>query len=115
MSMTERKDEGEDAFLETYFEAGRSAAPEPPTDLMVRIAAAAELAPASVPRRRGRLSIAAVLGGWPGIAGLATATAAGVFLGVAAPQMLDLVVPGGSGVDLGAFQPGYGVFLGDSG
>lgn len=118
MSMTEPRDD-DDAMLESYFTAARKAAPEPPADLLTRVAAAAEAGmvpePAPAPQPRGLKALVAGIGGWPALAGLATATAAGVYLGVLAPQTLDLLMLGGSGVDLGAFQPGYGVFLGESG
>ena len=119
MSMTDRRNQGDEAMLEAYFAAARKAAPEPPADLLERVAAAAEAgmapAPVATPRPRGLRAMAAAVGGWPGLAGLATATAAGVYLGVLAPQTLDLLMLGGTGVDLGAFQPGYGVFLGENG
>ena len=74
--------------LEGFFDAARATAPQPSEDLMARVLADAnalqpQAAPlASVVKRPGWLS---ALGGWPALAGLATATVAGVVIGVTDP------------------------------
>ena len=108
--------------LEAAFAAARAAAAAPaPAALLARIEAdaRAELRPepAPVPVRprsaaRGRWhDLMQALGGWPGIGGLATASAAGVWLGLAAPAALDaLGLPGAAGIDDSAaetFADGY--------
>ena len=84
--------------LKSYFDAGKAARPEPGDALMARIMAdadrvqaerAAMPAPVRPQRRRGRLAwLAAALGGWPAMAGLAAATVAGLWIGVSAPAGL---------------------------
>lgn len=88
--MTEPK---QPAGLETFFDAARQEAPAPPGDLLARIEAQAL---AEQPRPGagrspvrglpGQLRLA--LGGWPGLAGLAAACAAGVWIGVSPPDSL---------------------------
>ncbi|OYX42261.1 MAG: hypothetical protein B7Z02_12605 [Rhodobacterales bacterium 32-67-9] len=92
MAMTDP--DRDDEFLEGFFRAARDARPEPSEALMARILADAEAemprAPEPMPVTRpagggaGTLSwIAAAVGGWRGIGGLATATVAGLWLGYA--------------------------------
>ena len=122
--MTETPDQrAEEAELDALFAAARAHPPVPPEALMARVAdaAAAEAAarPTAAPvalRPRGLRMVVAGLGGWPGLAGLATAAAAGIVIGVAVPETLHLLEVGaGFGYDLSGFQPGYGVFLGEEG
>ncbi|MCU0910919.1 MAG: hypothetical protein MUE98_06100 [Rhodobacteraceae bacterium] len=109
MTMTDGDTHGTEAGgdpLEAAFAAARAAAAEPaPAALLARIEADARAAlrpapePAALPPRpsvRGRWQdLMQLLGGWPGIGGLATASAAGVWLGLAAPSGLDgLGLPG---------------------
>lgn len=108
--------------LEALFEAGRDAAPVPSQALMARIMADAEAEIASRTRApapaRGLLArILEGLGGWPAMAGLATATVAGVWLGFAAPDSLNaltggLLLPDSAATttsyDLEDIVPGYG-------
>ncbi|WP_226780488.1 dihydroorotate dehydrogenase [Oceaniglobus trochenteri] len=119
--MTERKND--DTALEALFaEARRESAPLP-DDLFARIMADAEsrlpAAPAASPRRQSRLAaLGAMLGGWPSMAGLATATLAGVWIGVAQPSGLsDLGLWSGDGVqagyELGDMMPGYDSLTGE--
>lgn len=74
--------------LEVFFDAAKGAQPAPSEALMARVLADAEtLQPSPEPvapkmRRKGWFS---ALGGWPALAGLATATVAGVSIGVADP------------------------------
>lgn len=83
--------------LEAFFDAGRAARPEPGDALMARImadadevqAARAKAAPqATAPRGPIFARLGQALGGWPAVAGLATATVAGLWIGVSAPAGL---------------------------
>ena len=103
----------DDELLEGFFEAGRKAAPEPSSALMARIAAdaadaqAGSAAPVRGRPRAGLAGLFAALGGWPGFAGLATATLAGIWIGVAQPMGVDplALVAGDAALDL---TQGYG-------
>lgn len=92
MSMTDKAPE--DAGIEIYLQAAR-AAPEPASpDLMARILADAEAVQAatrrSVASRRARFweHVCRLPGGWPALAGFATAALAGVWLGASLPTGL---------------------------
>lgn len=83
--------------LKAYFDAGKAARPEPGDALMARIMADADrvqaaraeaAAPAAAPRRGMLAGVLQALGGWPAMAGLATATVAGLWIGVSAPSGL---------------------------
>lgn len=83
--------------LTAYFDAGKAARPEPGDALMARIMADADrvqadravaAAPVRAPRRGWLTVVTQALGGWPAMAGLATATVAGVWIGVSAPSGL---------------------------
>lgn len=83
-----------DRTLEAFFEAGRAAAPQPSDDLMARILAdaggARAVAPVARPGRRGLFAgLVAAIGGWPAVASLATATVAGIYIGVSPPAPLE--------------------------
>ena len=72
--------------------------------------------PAQVVVRQGWLGAALKgIGGWPALAGLATATVAGIWIGFAQPGSLGSVADGvletQSAYDLGDFMPGYGNLL----
>ena len=81
----------EDKNLARYFEAARRGSPKPSPALMARIAADAHAVARDL--RPPRLSVAeilrAALGGWPGLAGLATAGLAGLWIGAASPPAFD--------------------------
>ncbi|MEL6645494.1 MAG: hypothetical protein AAFQ79_16305 [Pseudomonadota bacterium] len=101
--------------LDDFFEAGRAERPAPEPAFLARVLADAEAETAAravpAPRQQGRLrAILNGLGGWPTLAGLATATAAGVWIGVALPDVTGTLV-GGSGYDLNDLLPGYGTDL----
>jgi len=93
--MTKDKDIG----LEAYFEAGRAATPVPSADLIGRIMAdaQAQMAPAiaptetSAPRPGLFASLIEAIGGWPTLAGMATAGIVGVWVGFSQPAGLDMV------------------------
>ena len=109
MTMTERDP------LDDFFEAGRADRAAPDPALMARILADAEAVAAARaapgPRREGRLSaVLRGIGGWPALAGLATATAAGVWIGIAMPDVTSPFVAG-AGYDLNDLLPGYGTDL----
>ncbi|MCV2881393.1 dihydroorotate dehydrogenase [Actibacterium sp. XHP0104] len=81
--------------LELLFAAARDAAPVPSDGLLARVLADAEAeqarpAPALIRPEGGLLARAMrQIGGWPALAGLATATLAGVWIGYAQPAGLD--------------------------
>jgi hypothetical protein len=108
--------------LEAAFAAARAAAAAPaPGALLARIEADARAAlrpePAAAPARPRPVAggrwrdLMQALGGWPGLGGLVAASAAGVWLGLAAPAALDgLGLPGAAGIDDTAaetFADGY--------
>ncbi len=85
MAMAER--DQQDRRLEDFFAAARDRAPDPSEALMARILADAEaarrLAAVARPSEGLWARLGAMLGGWQGIGGLATATAAGLWIGYA--------------------------------
>jgi hypothetical protein len=85
------------ASLETFFAAARAQPPAPSPALM-----AAVLRAAQPPARRAPLMarLCDAFGGWPAMAGLAIAAAAGVWIGAALPE-------GIIGAAGGAAEPGY--------
>ncbi len=117
-TMTERKDTKGDLFqtgtdgagLDSFFAAARAEPPQPGGDFLARIEAqalaeqpaaradapaVAGLRPAGVLRQ-----LREALGGWAGMAGLATACAAGIWIGVSPPDGLT-VFWGGDAAALG--------------
>lgn len=88
MTMTDDKDD----MLNDIFATARAQTPKPDDLLMARVLADAARVSAPVPTisRPGfwaRLSD--TLGGWPAIGGLAAATVAGVWVGVAPPASVE--------------------------
>lgn len=97
----------------------KTAAPVPSEALMARVMADADAVLAE--RRAGPTPAAApqgwfkgalqAIGGWPALAGLATATMAGIWIGFAQPGALGTVADGvlatSSDYDLGDFMPGF--------
>lgn len=87
----------ENVSLEELFATARAEQPVPGPDLMARILADAAAATAArqlvsepAVRSSGKLAgFWAALGGWSGAGGLAVATAAGVWIGVAPPASLE--------------------------
>ena len=86
----------DDLELDDLFSAAKSQAVTPSGDLLARIMLDAEtqaathapIAPA--PERQGFIaSLLGVIGGWPAAAGLATATVAGVVIGISPPDVLE--------------------------
>ncbi len=105
MAMADGKRLNDEELEKLLAEAGREA-PLPSGQLLERIMADAEAvaaraeapAPPSVPpaaRHGGRAGrLLAALGGWPALAGLATAAVAGVWLGLAPPPGLEAISRG---------------------
>ncbi|SDI38414.1 hypothetical protein [Alloyangia pacifica] len=122
MTMTDqrRKEEGP---LASLFEAERQDAPLPSGDWMARMEALAlEVQPAArpAPRPEERRSppllrrVSAwrealqTFGGWPALAGLAAACAAGVWIGVASPETMTTLLSSDSSSLLSAVDPASG-------
>jgi hypothetical protein len=86
-------DRDQDDLLEAAFSAARTDAMHPvPEALMARIAGDAETELAWRRARRPSATLGAILkglGGWPGLGGLVTAAAVGVWIGVALPTELQ--------------------------
>lgn len=90
-AMTDHKDPN----LDDFFAASRDVPLAPADDFMARLTAQALAEqPVAGPRHSPSVwgQLRAVLGGWAGMAGLATACAAGVWLGVAPPAGLDALL-----------------------
>ncbi len=108
-TMTERRDNrtgagsqgpGDDFGLETFFAAARADTPQPSGDFLTRMEslALAEqplpqqcVTPVTAPAARVGLlrQLRDALGGWAGVAGLATACAAGLWIGIYPPEGLS--------------------------
>ncbi len=96
MTDLDRKDQDQDdAGLETLFALARAPVDPPSRELMARILADAaavdsgrtQMAPQAA--RGGLFSgLMAALGGWPALGGLAAATVAGLWIGIAPPSGL---------------------------
>jgi len=106
------KTELHDDDLSAYFDAARALGPTPSPGLLARVEADADatlrvsLSDSAAARRP--VGLFATLGGWPAIAGLATATVAGFWFGYADPQITSLTAGlAASDYDVGAFLPGY--------
>lgn len=107
--------EPDETGLDALFAEARSRDARPPAALVARVMADAEAARPG----RGRQGLGAALlraiGGWPSAAGLAAASAAGFFLGLAAPEAVPVLRadPGGTALEttfeLIDLAPGYGV------
>ncbi|KPP93637.1 MAG: hypothetical protein HLUCCA08_05530 [Rhodobacteraceae bacterium HLUCCA08] len=97
MTMTETPD---DKMLERLFAAARADAPVASDAFLAQVMADAAAmvppAPVPAPRRRGPLAgfVSALAGGWAGLGGLAAATVAGLWIGMAAPDVLHRIAPG---------------------
>ncbi len=92
--------------LDALFAEVRDVAPVPGDDLMTRILADAAIAMRPVaaqmptpgvapqPVRSGWRGTLAAIGGWPALGGMALATMAGVWIGVAPPDSLTTLASG---------------------
>ncbi|WP_297771080.1 hypothetical protein [uncultured Roseovarius sp.] len=93
MSMSDKDDAGEG--LDVFFEAARCQVPAPSPDLLARVLADADVAQqahsaafAAAPRQGIGPRLYRLLGGWPAMAGLATAALTGIWIGTALPEGL---------------------------
>ncbi|MEQ8902651.1 MAG: hypothetical protein RID11_16895 [Roseovarius sp.] len=90
MSMSDKQRTGDG--LGGFFEAARGHAPTPSPDLLARVLADAEATqqPARLPSTSEGLVVRLyrLLGGWPAMAGLATAALTGIWIGTALPEGL---------------------------
>lgn len=86
---------GDDKILDTAFDAARTPDMPPSERLMDRImldadSVLADMAPVATPKPAPTKGFGAILldaiGGWPSFSGLAAATVAGVWIGVAPPD-----------------------------
>ena len=88
MMMTDHNDD----MLEDIFAQVRTVAPTPSDDLMARVLAGA-VTPTPQMNTAPPLSLGKrlldLLGGWPAVSGLVTATCAGVWIGVAPPASIQ--------------------------
>jgi hypothetical protein len=109
MAMRENPDH--DGLEALFAEARRE---RPPGALVARVLADAE----AVQPGRARAGIGAAvlraIGGWPSVAGLAAASAAGLVIGFAAPDAVPLLGPATTQTADGTYDlidlaPGYGV------
>lgn len=98
---TSDEDNWQEAALVPFFDAARKQAPTPSTDLMARVLEDAEAAQvryaaatrSAAPRAGLWARIRQGLGGWPAMTGLAAAGLAGVWIGLALPEVLPGLEP----------------------
>lgn len=102
--------ECENNILDEYFKVARHRPPTPPNALMARVLADAVAAQDASERPRGARApsrpwrdFLRVVGGWPAMAGLASAAVAGLWLGIAPPAAL----PDAANAYLGLGDAGY--------
>lgn len=79
-------DECEAEALERFFEAARAHPPEASPALMAAVLRAADAAQPAPRRLPLMVRLRDTFGGWPALAGLATAVAAGIWIGTALPE-----------------------------
>ena len=82
----------DDRMLDDLFAVARAGAPQPDDALMARVLADAARvqSPVAVPESRGFwVALSDMLGGWPAWGGLATATVAGLWVGIAPPAPVE--------------------------
>ncbi|MGJ8585407.1 MAG: dihydroorotate dehydrogenase [Marinosulfonomonas sp.] len=110
-----------DAELDSLFTEATDAAPVPSADLLARVMADADAVvdarataqKSPAPVQSGWLkAILAPIGGWPAMAGLATATVAGVWIGYSPPESVsgfaeDYLSGSLLTYDLGDYLPSY--------
>ena len=97
----------DDTALDAFFDAARAQDPTPSDDLIARILADADAEviaqsqTAAPPRRGWFAQVVGGLGGWPALAGLATAAVTGVTIGVVSPDVIDTWTDGTVSAALG--------------
>ncbi|MEL7346036.1 MAG: dihydroorotate dehydrogenase [Pseudomonadota bacterium] len=105
-----------DNALEDLFAQARAHRPSPSDDLMARVMADAMetmVRPEPATTTSHPRGFLALIGGWPSLAGLATATVAGIGIGFASPETVtDFTL--GSAYDVSALDAGYGGLFGES-
>jgi hypothetical protein len=105
----------DDAALEALFDEVRGETPVVSDDLMARILSDAEHALPSTPVESEEVpgfwaQIFGGIGGWPAISGLAAATVAGVWIGVAPPDGLNTLASSYFGTSVTVdFLPDYDI------
>lgn len=101
MAMTETRDD--DIMLDPFFAAARARPPYPDPAFVARLVAAVpDPARGPVAPQRWRFGgLVGLFGGW-GLGGLATAAAAGLWLGFAGADHLALIATGDSGATVEA-------------
>ncbi len=78
-----------DDMLDDLFAQARQLAPVPGAALTARVLAdAARPVPVARPQPSVWAQLGAMLGGWPALGGLATATIAGIWIGIASPSVV---------------------------
>lgn len=103
--------------LELWFSASRKHTPDPSEDLLARVLADAAMlqpeapgivtaAPEPEPRPSIWQQFTNAIGGWSGLAGLGTATVAGLWIGLSAPNTL-VNLGSGYSADESGFEPTY--------
>ncbi|MEM9708421.1 MAG: dihydroorotate dehydrogenase [Pseudomonadota bacterium] len=107
----------DEAGLDAFFAAARDRSPRPSEDLMARVLAdASDAQPEPQPVAAARPSKTSWhprwitgIGGWPGVAGLATVTMAGLWIGVALPETVGDLAFGltGDGYDFSGLSAGF--------
>lgn len=111
-------DQRSDPFdLEALFEAEKGNSLEPSDDFLTRVMADAKQVQTGFATAQATpivsvgfwATLSAALGGWPTFAGLATATVAGVWIGVSPPQGLDSLTDSvlGNSLDYSDYLPGF--------
>jgi len=113
----------DDGELDSLFAAAQARAPVPPDDLIARILAEAQAQaePVGAPEPRATglwRAILGSIGGWPAATGLASATVAGLAIGLGAPDALDTLSGGylasvDSVYELEDLLPSYADILGE--
>ncbi len=133
--MTAEFEKDLDRDLEIFFEAARKDRGDASPDLLSRVLADAyaeqdaqaeavptsSVAPRTADTSRSLRGVFAglfdAIGGWPAVAGLATAAMAGVWIGYNPPAVFDTLamdfMESSYGVSLGAALPEYDAFLAD--
>lgn len=107
--MSTHTDDTKDIWLDEYFASAKKDIAAAPDDLISKILADAEVmqqefaakTPVAAPAQAGLFTrMIEALGGWPSMAGLATASLAGVWIGVSAPAGLEGVAQALVGADV---------------
>ena len=107
--MTMREDRDGDAALDALFAEARARPERVPADLVARVLADAEAIRPGARRQGWVAGFMGAIGGWPSAAGLAAASAAGLYIGYAAPEAVPLFGPALAGYELIDLAPDYPV------